>query len=562
MFLFQRRSGKDKTGLYMRLSVEDNDKLESDSIKNQRELLRAYAESHPELEVVDEYVDDGYTGTNFDRPAFSRIMQDCEAGRINCIVVKDLSRLGRNFIGMGKLMERVFPQKGIRLIAINDNYDNAKENSAADDVVVPFKNLLNDSYSRDISTKIRSQLAVKCRMGEFIGNYAPYGYQKDERNHNHLVVDDYAASVVRDIFQWRMDGMSAQRIADKLNHSGVLSPSEYKRLAAGTYRSGFRSGEKAKWQATQIIRILTNEIYLGTMVQGKRQKVNYKVKKIRDVAPENWIRVRETHEAIITQQLFDTVQEVIKLDTCAGEGQETVHLFSGIVECGSCHQSMVRRMTSKNGKRYFYLHCSTYKNHGGCTSHIISESKLYDVVLKALQQEIAAISKIEDRLHEIDQIPRDQRKIKSFHNQIAMLEKEMEKYTELRRQLYEDMTSGIVDKEEYLEFNRTFTQKIEAAQDSQREARRQMELLLNIEVSQLPWIEMFKKYQNLQELNRRILVELIEKIIVIDKTQIVIRFRFQEQIDSVLTYCDECEGDADEDNVVLMDDITEEVASQ
>ena len=562
MFLFQRRSGKDKTGLYMRLSVEDNDKLESDSIKNQRELLRAYAESHPELEVVDEYVDDGYTGTNFDRPAFSRIMQDCEAGRINCIVVKDLSRLGRNFIGMGKLMERVFPQKGIRLIAINDNYDNAKENSAADDVVVPFKNLLNDSYSRDISTKIRSQLAVKCRRGEFIGNYAPYGYQKDERNHNHLVVDDYAASVVRDIFQWRMDGMSAQRIADKLNHSGVLSPSEYKRLAAGTYRSGFRSGEKAKWQATQIIRILTNEIYLGTMVQGKRQKVNYKVKKIRDVAPENWIRVRETHEAIITQQLFDTVQEVIKLDTCAGEGQETVHLFSGIVECGSCHQSMVRRMTSKNGKRYFYLHCSTYKNHGGCTSHIISESKLYDVVLKALQQEIAAISKIEDRLHEIDQIPRDQRKIKSFHNQIAMLEKEMEKYTELRRQLYEDMTSGIVDKEEYLEFNRTFTQKIEAAQDSQREARRQMELLLNIEVSQLPWIEMFKKYQNLQELNRRILVELIEKIIVIDKTQIVIRFRFQEQIDSVLTYCDECEGDADEDNVVLMDDITEEGASQ
>ena len=562
MFLFQRRSGKDKTGLYMRLSVEDNDKLESDSIKNQRELLRAYAESHPELEVVDEYVDDGYTGTNFDRPAFSRIMQDCEAGRINCIVVKDLSRLGRNFIGMGKLMERVFPQKGIRLIAINDNYDNAKENSAADDVVVPFKNLLNDSYSRDISTKIRSQLAVKCRRGEFIGNYAPYGYQKDERNHNHLVVDDYAASVVRDIFQWRMDGMSAQRIADKVNHSGVLSPSEYKRLAAGTYRSGFRSGEKAKWQATQIIRILTNEIYLGTMVQGKRQKVNYKVKKIRDVAPENWIRVRETHEAIITQQLFDTVQEVIKLDTCAGEGQETVHLFSGIVECGSCHQSMVRRMTSKNGKRYFYLHCSTYKNHGGCTSHIISESKLYDVVLKALQQEIAAISKIEDRLHEIDQIPRDQRKIKSFHNQIAMLEKEMEKYTELRRQLYEDMTSGIVDKEEYLEFNRTFTQKIEAAQDSQREARRQMELLLNIEVSQLPWIEMFKKYHNLQELNRRILVELIEKIIVIDKTQIVIRFRFQEQIDSVLTYCDECEGDADEDNVVLMDDITEEGASQ
>ena len=558
MFLSHRRSGKDKTGLYMRLSVEDNDKLESDSIKNQRELLRSYAESHPELEIIDEYVDDGLTGTNIDRPAFSRLMQDCEAGRINCIVVKDLSRLGRDFIGMGKLMERVFPQKGIRLIAINDNYDNAKENTAADDVVVPFKNLLNDSYSRDISTKIRSQLAVKCRRGDFIGNYAPYGYQKDERNHNHLVVDDYAASVVRDIFQWRMDGMSAQRIADKLNQSGVLAPSEYKRLADGTYRSGFRSGEKAKWQATQIIRILTNEIYLGTMVQGKRQKVNYKVKKIRDVAPEKWIRVKGTHEAIIPQQLFDTVQEIIKMDTCAGEGQETVHLFSGIVECGSCHQSMVRRMTSKNGKKYFYLHCSTYKNHGGCTSHIISESKLYDVVLKALQKEIAAISGIEDRLHEIDQIPRDQRTLKTFRNQIAMLEKEIEKYTELPRQLYEHMTVGIVDQEEYLDFNRTFTQKIETAQASQREVRRQMEQLLNIEVTQLPWIEMFKRYKNVQELNRRVLVELVEKITVIDKNQIIIRFRFHEEISSVLTFCDECVGNVDGDEATQAEVTTEE----
>ena len=171
MFLF-KRTGEELAGLYERLSVEDDDKLESDSIKNQRELLRSYVEAHPEIKVVDEYVDDGYTGTNFDRPAFTRMMQDCENGRINCIIVKDLSRLGRDFIGMGKLMERVFPQKGIRFIAINDNYDNAKDGGAGDDVVVPFKNLLNDSYSRDISIKIRSQLAVKCRRGDFIGNYA------------------------------------------------------------------------------------------------------------------------------------------------------------------------------------------------------------------------------------------------------------------------------------------------------------------------------------------------------------------------------------------------------
>lgn len=539
MFLFQKRL-KEEAGLYMRLSVEDADKPESDSIKNQRELLRGYVSAHPEIKLVDEYVDDGYTGTNFERPDFKRMIKDCETGRINCIIVKDLSRLGRDFIGTGKLIERFFPKKGIRFIAVNDNYDNAKEDGISADIVIPFKNLINDSYSRDISTKIRSQLAVKCRNGEFIGNYAPYGYRKDSKNHNHLVVDHYAAAIVRDIFQWKLEGMSAYRIADRLNRTGVIPPSMYKCLSGETYKSGFKTSGKVKWQAIQVIRILTNEVYLGTMVQGKRQKVNYKMKKIRYVAPEQWIRVEGTHEAIISRQLFDTVGGVLRLDTRSGKGCETVPLFSGMVECGNCQQSMVRRMTSKNGKKYYYLHCSTYKNHGDCTSHLISETKLYNAVLKILQDEIRNVCKIEEMLYKINNIPREWRMVKTFSDKIKILEMEIDKYSNLCRQVYNDMLNGIVNNEEYLELNRNFTERIETARAAQQELHRQHEALINVNPDQIPWIEIFKKYKDLQKLDRRTLVELIEKIIVVDKEDIKIRFRFHEEIENIFNYCKEC----------------------
>lgn len=330
---------------------------------------------------------------------------------------------------------------GIRFIAINDNYDNANtESSDSDSIVVPFKNLLNDSYCRDISIKVRSQLDMKRRKGEFIGGYAIYGYCKDERNKNRLVVDEYAADIVRSIYRRKLEGMSAQAIAEQLNSENVLAPSEYKRLCGLNYHSGFKAGTHAKWQAIQVLRILKNEIYTGTMVQGRRQKINYKIKKIRDVEESGWIRVPNMHEAIIPQKLFDTVQEVLKLDTCASKGQQAVNLFSGIVRCGGCGQNMVRRTVSKNGKKYIYLHCVTNHNGLGCSSHLISESKLAEVVLAALQGKVQQISGLEHRLDEINEIPKNERRLKSVEEHLKMLEQEEQKYQTLRRQLYEDMS--------------------------------------------------------------------------------------------------------------------------
>lgn len=334
-----------------------------------------------------------------------------------------------------------------------------------------------------------------------------------------------------------LEQMSAQAIAEQLNSENVLAPSEYKRLCGLNYHSGFKAGTHAKWQAIQVLRILKNEVYTGTMVQGRRQKINYKIKKIRDVEESGWIRVPNMHEAIIPQKLFDTVQEVLKLDTCASKGQQTVNLFSGIVRCGGCGQNMVRRTVSKNGKKYIYLHCVTNHNGLGCSSHLISESKLEEVVLAALQGKIQQISGLEHRLDEINEIPKNERRLKSVEEHLKMLEQEEQKYQTLRRQLYEDMSSGIVSKEEYKEFSHSFNEKVETIRKAKAEMNRQRDCLNNLDVEHLPWIEDFKSYQNLTSLNRRVLVELVESITVYDKEHIHIQYRFDQEIRNVLEYC-------------------------
>ena len=500
LFFYKEKNKDIRAAAYLRLSIEDGDKAESNSIGNQRELIRDFAAERPGLHLVEEYADDGYTGTNFERPGFKRMMEDIKSGKINCIIVKDLSRLGRNYIEMGKYLEQIFPMMGIRFIAINDNYDNANTESS-------------------------------------------------ERNKNRLVVDEYAADIVRSIYRRKLEGMSAQAIAEQLNSENVLAPSEYKRLCGLNYHSGFKAGTHAKWQAIQVLRILKNEVYTGTMVQGRRQKINYKIKKIRDVEESGWIRVPNMHEAIIPQKLFDTVQEVLKLDTCASKGQQAVNLFSGIVRCGGCGQNMVRRTVSKNGKKYIYLHCVTNHNGMGCSSHLISESKLAEVVLATLQGKVQQISGLEHRLDEINEIPKNERRLKSVEEHLKMLEQEEQKYQTLRRQLYEDMSNGIVSQEEYKEFSCSFNEKVEAIRKAKAEMNRQRDCLNNLDVEHLPWIEDFKSCQNLTSLNRRVLVELVESITVYDKEHIHIQYRFDQEIRNVLEYCSsipatETEGDA------------------
>lgn len=263
---------------YFRLSYTDDKKNESDSIANQRKLIDSFLENNPDIEAVSEKVDDGYSGIIFDRPAFQEMMQDIAEGKINCVIVKDLSRLGREYIEMGHYLRRIFPAYGVRFIAITDNIDTAKS-SQADEITMSVKNIMNDNYCRDISIKTRSALKTKRENGDYIGACTIYGYQKDIENKNRLVKDEYASKVVQDIFKMKIDGVSASRIADELNHLGILSPIEYKKNKGLPHpKGGYTNTENPKWSATTIIRILKDETYTGTLIQGKQSTYSYKLK--------------------------------------------------------------------------------------------------------------------------------------------------------------------------------------------------------------------------------------------------------------------------------------------
>ncbi len=329
--------------MYLRLSRDDGDaeggkKVESNSIGSQREIIRTYIREQENMELYDVYVDDGYSGSNFERPEFKRMISDVEEGKVNCVIVKDLSRFGRDYIEAGRYIQKTFPALRVRFIALTDKYDSFKADSSESSIVLPVKNFINDSYCRDISTKVKSQLEVKCKNGEFIGAFAVYGYLKNPQNKNQLIVDDYAADIVKKVFFWKMEGLSAQAIATRLNELGILPPLEYKKSNGVSYRSGFSVSSKTGWSSVSVKRVLTNEVYLGHLVQGKRQKINYKVKKVEEKLEHEWIRVENTHEAIISEDTFQIVQNLLQSDGRVLGKSKEVNPFTGLLFCGDCKE--------------------------------------------------------------------------------------------------------------------------------------------------------------------------------------------------------------------------------
>ena len=396
---------------YLRLSKEDGDfsfspgKQESNSISSQRELIKSFVSQRPDIELVAEFVDDGFTGTNFDRPNFQKMMEDVERGEINCIIVKDLSRFGREYIDAGNYIEKMFPKKGIRFIAVNDHYDSLTATGPNDSMIIPFINLLNDSYSRDISIKIRTNLEIKRQRGEFIANFAAYGYMKDPENKNRLIIDPEAATIVREIFRWKIEGVSPANIARRLNERGTLCPAAYKKACGSHYASGFSSNMQPAWNPVSVQRILTNEIYCGVLIQGRRTTANYKVKTSILKSEDEWVRVENAHEAIITRGQFHVVQRLMSEDCRSHRGEDTVYPLSGRVYCGDCGTPAKRVVSCNNGKRYAYYVCPNSYQGGGCAKRRISEKELESAALSALRLQISAILDMDRAMEEIDALP-------------------------------------------------------------------------------------------------------------------------------------------------------------
>ena len=514
---------------YVRLSHEDGDKEESNSVTGQKDLIRDFLCRHPELHECRMKVDDGYTGSNFDRPAFQEMMADIKAGKINCIVVKDLSRFGRNYLDAGEYIEKIFPFLGVRFIAINDNYDSLHRNVESDELVIPFKNLINEAYCRDTSIKIRSQLEIKRRRGDFIGSFTVFGYLKDPENKNRLIIDEYAAGIVRDIFNWKLDGVSAEDIGDRLNEMGIPTPMDYKKSLGMRFTTVFRVKEESVWSAGMVLRILKNPVYIGTLEQGRVTTPSYKVQRVIQKPREEWAVVENAHEPIIDRFDFETVQKILALDTRTSPGGEKVEIFSGLLFCGECGGSLLRKTVPSGRKKYIYYICSTHKNDKTCYSYNLRDIVLDEIVLESLKRHIQEVIDLSDLLDMTETARLKQAGMQKLQARLAKKQKEIERYQTLLRSLYESLTDGIIDRQEYEELKKTYARRRAEAEGQAEALQEQMSRDLEDHLLGREWMEQFKKHANITELDRRIVVSLIERILVYHDRRIEIVYRFQDE---------------------------------
>jgi len=518
--------------IYLRLSKEDGDKEESDSIIHQEAMLLDFLKTKPGIRLHKIRKDDGFTGVHFNRPDFTAMIEDIKAGIVDCVIVKDFSRFGRNYIEAGKYIQVLFPRTGVRFIAVNDNYDSATEKGYTSNIIVPFKNMINDAYSADISTKVRSHLDVKRKKGDFVGAFAAYGYMKNADNHNRLVVDSLAADVVRDIYIMKLEGMSALGIAEKLNERGILSPMEYKRYVGSRFSTSFKLNHSAKWQAVAVTRILENEIYTGVLEQGKRKKPNLKVPKREIIPKEQWIRVENAHEAIIDRHMFETVQELLKQDTRAATRSVSVRPLSGIIFCADCNAAMVHKTNTKNGKRYGYYVCSGHRaNKEVCSTHMISAEACEAGVLAALQTHTAAILDMEQLANSADVLAYSQGNVRRLTARLEAKQDELRRNNDYRLSLYESYKDNIIPREDFISFKANYDLKIAEAEAAVAATREEIEKAAASELQSHGWTTAFKSYMDTETLSRKMVVELLDRVSVHEKGRISVDFRYANEFE-------------------------------
>jgi DNA invertase Pin-like site-specific DNA recombinase len=514
--------------IYIRLSVADDKPGESDSVGNQRKLIDEWLKSHPEIEVVGEKVDDGWSGLLFDRPAFQEMMAEMTAGNANCCITKDLSRLSREHVDTLSYLRRIFPQLGVRFIAINDNIDTLTDSGY--DLSVSLKSIINDAYCRDISVKTRSALNVKRKNGDYVGACPVYGYRKSDDNHNLLVPDDYPASVVREIFRMKLDGQSAARIAAILNERGVLSPFEYKKDRGLPHpKKGYTDKADAKWSPHTIIRILGDETYAGTLIQGKQSIPNYKLKELIDRPVSEWKRTENAHKAIISKQDFDLVQRLMRLDTRTAPDGDSVYPFSGILICGCCGNRMTRATRRRGNNVYYYYYCPTTKKRGCASDGMLSEKTLVSVVLNSIKNRIATVISLDDILKTIDAESAGQKIADRLTVQHTENERRLEQIRRFKAGLYENMADGVISKNEHKALKAKYTADADALDAANATLEQEIEDALACKTERLLWLEHFRQFAGLDTINRKVVSILIKSIRVVGKREITIDYNYQEE---------------------------------
>lgn len=518
-----------RVGLYMRLSREDGDKEESSSVTNQREMLKRYVSEQENFFIVKEYVDDGYTGTNFDRPGFKQMIEDIEAGIIDTVITKDLSRLGRERLGVGHYTEIYFPEHNVRYIALLDNIDTYIDSGMND--MAPFKGVINDMYVRDISKKIRSSLIERKKAGNFLGVTAPYGYQKDPNNKFHLIINEKEAEVVKRVFRLYLEGNGLTRIAQILTKDGIPVPGESRDIGK-TRRTALYSS----WKQTTIRRILDNRVYLGELVQFKRRKINYKSKRRINVPEEERYICKGTHEAIIDEEDFNTIQNILKKNK-SFKGTRHDYLFKGLLYCAECGARLNITYSNYALKKYgeyrYTTICYSYSRLYSdiCTRHSNSIPELEEVLIKHikevckryinenLQDELISMAKKQKQL-ELKQIT-NEKKLETISQKIS----DIGLYI---KNLYMDKVKGVVSENDYVSLVADFTK-------DRDNLIKEKEELIKIINNQKPQIDetakiekLAKEFLSLEKPTKQLLNELIEKITISENKKINIYFKFNE----------------------------------
>ena len=531
--------------LYIRLSQEDEDngkeKQESNSVTSQKTLLNEFIEEHDDLIVYDTYIDDGFTGTDFNRPSFQRLLQDMRNGNINCVIVKDLSRLGRNYIEVGNYIEQVFPLFNIRFIAINDFVDSFKNPASTNTILVPFKNLINDEYCRDTSIKIRTSLNGKKKKGEFIGAFPSYGYIKDPKDKHKLIIDESVVDIIKNIFDWNVnEGLGKIAICYRLNDLGVLNPTGHKKLELGQNYNNYGIQDNTyTWTPSTVRNILNNEVYIGNTVQGKRKTKSYKVHKVEQVSKEEWVRVENTHESIIDKETFEKAQELSRRDTKVSQKTKELSVWAGFLKCADCRRAMNKKSsTNKSGSKYEYYICSTYRKKSNklCTKHSIKVENLEKAVLKAINFHIDLLIDTEEIVQQINSVGASIAHTQIIDNMIIEKQNEISKISNFKRSLYEDWKNEDITREEYLEYKRKYENDIERLKRNieRLEIEKQKYESKNINTNE--WIEKFKEQKGISELSRDVMMELIDCIYVKQNGDIKIKFNFEDEFKRCLKY--------------------------
>ena len=500
-------------GLYIRLSREDENKTDvSESITNQKSLLLQYVKEN-NLRVYDIYIDDGYSGTTFDRPGFNRLIRDCENKLVNMVITKDMSRLGRDYIKTGYYLEKYFPEHNIRYIAITDNIDTYLNNSNND--IAPFKAIMNDYYAKDISKKIKSSLRAKQKEGKWVGSRCPYGYDKDINNKNHLVINEEQAGIVRYIFDLSLNGLTCFKIANKLTLENIKTPAQYYNF---NWKNNYNMN-MGKWHPKTIKDILTNRLYTGDLVQNRRSKVNYKIKKVVYNKECDYIVVPNTHEAIIDKELFDRVQSLIPKNVGRNEKREN-HLLDGLLYCGECNHRISVSPRRKIDNRCYTVcnYYRTYLKQKVCTMHSNNYDILEDKILELLKEYCLKYMDKKSILNRVIDTNNDKQNNLRY---IKNLEKEISNINDNLDSIYIDRLNKNISEEQFNRVKIKLETELNIKLDKIKEFKKEKTQNNNIDREKY-----IREVLELNNISRDIIINLIDRIEIFEDKQINLILNF------------------------------------